>query len=121
MRQRSAETIIPQGGAMVAHASGYDRRSGHDRRCALDRRGASGSLMLYTEQRPYRFRNFAERRSSQDRRLYIFTADSRGQGHAARGGWSEDTGREVFVRLSREEISMLLSSIDDDRDGRDLR
>jgi hypothetical protein len=88
----------PPGETRDGDKRSFERRCGEqDRRSGLDRRGA-GALPPQRNQdpRPYGFRDFRERRDCQDRRLYRGEAES---------------GR--FVYLTLEEISVLLSDIDD--------
>lgn len=83
-----------------------DRRRGSDRRSGLDRRGSGVRQPLSTEPRPYGFREFTERRSRQDRRIY--RAD--GGPWDRRGGDGAVAADEQWARslLTEEEIRYLL-------------
>lgn len=83
-----------------------ERRQGSDRRSGLDRRGSGVRQALSLEPRPYGFREFAERRQPQDRRIY--RADD---GPCNRHGRENPAdGEHAWVRslLTDEEIRFLL-------------
>lgn len=70
-------------------AAAADRRDDPDRRLGIDRRGVDEPSPPSPEARPYGFREFGERRNSQDRRLYGI--ESGGFSQAERGA---DPGAE---------------------------
>ena len=85
-----------------------DRRVQPDRRSGLDRRGSGLRLLLSIEPRAYGFREFGERRTSQDRRLYNAAGRpwDRRSTHGQHGAAGVD---ERALRLSHEELEGLLS------------
>lgn len=78
-------------------AAPVDRRDEPDRRLGIDRRGTDLPSPPQPEPRPYGFREFGERRNSQDRRLYGIEA----------GGFSPadpEPGPEAVVEPGTEAV-----------------
>jgi hypothetical protein len=101
---------------------GKERRRVADRRSGLDRRGKGKAAPVTTEPRTFGFRDFDERRSRQDRRLYLhgdeaaddWGSDDRAANHPQAG--APRTQREVdedgFIHLTHAELLQLLSEFD---------
>ena len=96
------------GGRRPGGWDGEERRSGSDRRSARERRDRGGHQPLSARPRSYAFREFRDRRSPQDRRLYIARA-------SAWGGWPRrhqdmsDAFADGYLRLTPAELAALLS------------
>ncbi len=89
-----------------------ERRMPPDRRSGLDRRGSGTSQPHAKEPRGYVFRDFADRRNPQDRRLFVVTSrPNERSARLSRASIIEDD--DGFCRLSREQLLRLLSEFDD--------
>ncbi len=101
-----------------------ERRRRPDRRNGLDRRGIGEVQPIAEDSRPYAFRTFNDRRTPQDRRLFVVGShpcrqsdDRSGErsdgrdGRLRRGLHLEE--EDGFYQLSREELRRLLSDFDD--------
>jgi hypothetical protein len=83
-----------------------DRRRGADRRGGLDRRGSGSHQPLSLDPRPYGFREFSERRTRQDRRIY--RSDGEDWDRRVANAITDNEQDALRSLLTNEEIRYLL-------------
>jgi hypothetical protein len=83
-----------------------DRRSGQDRRSGRDRRGSGERQPPSAEPRAYGFREFSDRRSPQDRRLYGSDGRPWDRRRSAR---IDDDADDLAAVLTKDEIRFLFA------------